>query len=90
MEKCEIKAGAFKISDDGCFKEKAAGYPVYTTDCLSSKVVSSAVFAMALGCLKGIPRAVEGPSHPPLLSFRRAVVICLDMKEPSTLWSQNL
>lgn len=53
-------------------------------------MVSSAVFAMALGCLKGIPRAVEGPSHPPLLCFRRAVVICLDMKEPSTLWSQNL
>lgn len=51
--------------------------------------MSSAAFAMALGCLKGIPRAIESPGDPPLLSSRRTVVICLGMKERPTRWSQN-
>lgn len=37
--------------------------------------MSSAAFAMALGFLKGIPRAIESPGDPPLLSSRRTVVI---------------
>lgn len=54
------------------------------------KTMCSAALAMALGCLKGVPRAIESPGQPPLLSSRRAVVICLGMMEPPTRWSQNL